>query len=222
MLRASLAIWSVLLGAASAAPLRDPSHFRGRTHSPACIVNASTVAGRSLSGEVCRAAFRSPCGAMPFVSTPLLTSGLVATRVAVAGATAGHRNRASGRVSPLRVRGGAFEDDDDDDDDADDFDDDDEAYGGASEGDFEGEDSAVAKVRRIWRATPPVTQCYVGASMALTAAAFALNGNAWPRLLELEWKPTLMRLQLWRPLTAFLFLGKLDLYYGFTLQFVWM
>ena len=64
---------------------------------------------------------------------------------------------------------------------------DDEAFGGAaSEGDFEGEDSAVAKVRRIWRSTPPVTQCYVGASMALTAAAFALNGNAWPRLLELD------------------------------------
>ena len=59
-------------------------------------------------------------------------------------------------------------------------------------------------------------------AMALTAAAFALNGNAWPKLLDLEWKPTLMRLQLWRPFTAFLFLGKLDLYYGFTLQFVWM
>ena len=50
------------------------------------------------------------------------------------------------------------------------------------------------------------------------------NGNEHVMTQEefAKWKPTLMRLQLWRPFTAFLFLGKLDLYYGFTLQFVWM
>ena len=84
----TLAFWPVLLGAASAAPLKELSHFGARSYRPACVANASTVAGRSLSGEVCRAAFRSPCGAMPFVSTPLLTSGLVATRAAVAPAAA--------------------------------------------------------------------------------------------------------------------------------------
>ena len=67
---------------------------------------------------------------------------------------------------------------------------------------------------------PPRLQAQLSEAMSLIASHDF--PNAWPKLLDLEWKPTLMRLQLWRPFTAFLFLGKLDLYYGFTLQFVWM
>ena len=99
----------------------------------------------------------------------------------------------------LRRRGGGDDDEDDDeeeedeeDDDAHLFDDDEEAV---SDADFEG-DSLKARARKAWAATPPVTQVYVGSSLALTVGSFLLAGNQWPAWLNLDWKKV-MTGQLW-------------------------
>merc|ERR1712157_75989 len=42
-----------------------------------------------------------------------------------------------------------------------------------------------------------------------------------PKVFQLDWKPTLYKLQVWRPFTAFLNLGPFGLGYIMTLQFVW-
>ena len=41
---------------------------------------------------------------------------------------------------------------------------------------------------KAWAATPPVTQVYVGSSLALTLGSFFLAGNQWPSWLNLDWK----------------------------------
>ena len=108
----------------------------------------------------------------------------------------------------MRRRGGADDDDEDEDDEDEDedeededddahlFDDDDEE-GAVSDADFEG-DSLKARARKAWAATPPVTQVYVGSSLALTVGSFLLAGNQWPQWLNLDWKKV-MTGQLWFP-----------------------
>ena len=103
----------------------------------------------------------------------------------------------------MRRRGGGEDDDDeeededeeeeDEDDDAHLFDDDDEEA--VSDADFEG-DSLKARAKKAWAATPPVTQVYVGSSLALTLGSFLLAGNQWPAWLNLDWKKV-MTGQLW-------------------------
>jgi len=110
-----------------------------------------------------------------------------------------------------------FEDDDDDDDDA--FEEDDLDEGVVDEADFEGE-SLRARFRKAWTGTPPVTQVYVGSSLALTSFFFLMNANVWPAALHLDWKPAL-RGQVWRFATAFLYYGPFGLSYLLTLHFVW-
>jgi len=82
----------------------------------------------------------------------------------------------------------------DKDDDAHLFDDDDDEEA-VSDADFEG-DSLKARARKAWAATPPVTQVYVGSSLALTLGSFFLAGNQWPAWLNLDWKKV-MTGQLW-------------------------
>ena len=100
----------------------------------------------------------------------------------------------------LRRRGGGEDDDDDEDDEEDEdddahlFDDEDEE-GAVSDADFEG-DSLKARAKKAWAATPPVTQVYVGSSLALTLGSFFLAGNQWPSWLNLDWKKV-MTGQLW-------------------------
>ena len=107
----------------------------------------------------------------------------------------------------LRRRGGGDDDDEDDDEDEDEeedeedededahlFDDEDDE-GAVSDADFEG-DSLKARARKAWAATPPVTQVYVGSSLALTLGSFFLAGNQWPSWLNLDWKKV-MTGQLW-------------------------
>ena len=74
------------------------------------------------------------------------------------------------------------------------FDDEDDE-GAVSDADFEG-DSLKARARKAWAATPPVTQVYVGSSLALTLGSFFLAGNQWPSWLNLDWKKV-MTGQLW-------------------------
>merc|ERR1719160_515471 len=93
----------------------------------------------------------------------------------------------------LRRRGGADEDEEDDDDAQ--YFDDDMDEGAVSDADFEG-DSLKARAKKAWAATPPVTQVYVGSSLALTVGSFLLAGNQWPQWLNLDWKKV-MTGQLW-------------------------
>ena len=86
------------------------------------------------------------------------------------------------------------EEEDDEDDDAHLFDDEDDEEA-VSDADFEG-DSLKARARKAWAATPPVTQVYVGSSLALTLGSFFLAGNQWPQWLNLDWKKV-MTGQLW-------------------------
>jgi len=79
----------------------------------------------------------------------------------------------------------------------------------------------LASVGDLWGKTPPMTQIFVGSSLALTLASFVLNKNVWPDLFNLEWVAVVTKLQFWRPFTSFLFFGPLGLNYLLTIHFVW-
>lgn len=144
-------------------------------------------------------------------------------------------NNANFHPSPLllTLRGGALSEDDDESDFSDDeeseeeSDDDDEDLFGLDEEDFEtaedefAEDNTVERMMNAWKKTPPLTKSYLSASFAATAYGYALNKNEFPSILSLEWQPVLKRMQLWRPLTAFLNFGPLGLGYIMTAHFVW-
>ena len=140
-------------------------------------------------------------------SQPTCSLALVAPRHGGLGRARAPIGRRRHRWAPaLRRRGGADDDDDDDeeeedeeeeddeDDDAHLFDDEDDEEA-VSDADFEG-DSLKARARKAWAATPPVTQVYVGSSLALTLGSFFLAGNQWPQWLNLDWKKV-MTGQLW-------------------------
>jgi len=138
---------------------------------------------------------------------------------------------AAAAAAPLSVpRGGALSDGydsdyDDDDDDFDDFDDLDDAFGDAdmdmiAEDDF-GEDGLVERIVSAWGKTPPFTKAYLTASAAATASGYVVNRNEFPKVLLMEWRPILTRLQIWRPFTAFLNVGPFGLGYLMTGHFVW-
>lgn len=97
---------------------------------------------------------------------------------------------------------------------------DDEGEGEGS-GAFDREKSLVINtINSIWQKTPPMTQVYVGSSIAITILSFVLNKNVWPDFLHFNWSDVLSG-QLWRVATAFLFFGQLDLFFPLTMQFVW-
>ena len=163
-----------------------------------------------------RACTTAACGlAIVAVATaPTCSLALVAPRHSMMSRARAPIGRRRHRWAPaLRRRGGGEDDDEDDDeddeeeeeeeDDAHLFDDDDEEA--VSDADFEG-DSLKARAKKAWAATPPVTQVYVGSSLALTLGSFLLAGNQWPQWLNLDWKKV-MTGQLWfvgrRPLSPF-------------------
>ena len=140
-------------------------------------------------------------------SQPTCSHALVAPRHSMMSARAPIGRRRHRWAPALRRRGGADDDDDDEDEDEDEeedeedeedddahlFEDDDEEA--VSDADFEG-DSLKARAKKAWAATPPVTQVYVGSSLALTLGSFLLAGNQWPQWLNLDWKKV-MTGQLW-------------------------
>lgn len=79
----------------------------------------------------------------------------------------------------------------------------------------------LASIRDMWDRTPPITQLYVGCSTAITLLSFAFNKNKWPSFLHFDWSPILFQGQFWRLISAFFFLGPLDIFYPLTIQFVW-
>lgn len=139
-----------------------------------------------------------------------------------------------GNVNSLKVarrtfletmRGGAVMDDDEDEED-DDFDEDDDLFGldaadfDIAEDDF-AEENTLGRMLVAWEKTPPVTKAYLSASFAATAYGYLLNKNKFPTILLMDWKLTTSRLQLWRPITAFLNVGPFGLGYVMTVHFVW-
>ena len=147
--------------------------------------------------------------ALAIVATaPTCSHALVAPRHSMMSRARAPIGRRRHRWAPaLRRRGGADDDDDDEDEDEEEdeedeedddahlFEDDDEEA--VSDADFEG-DSLKARAKKAWAATPPVTQVYVGSSLALTLGSFLLAGNQWPQWLNLDWKKV-MTGQLWFP-----------------------
>ena len=115
----------------------------------------------------------------------------------------------------LKLRGGnnEYEDEDEDDEDFD------EDFDNFSEGHVQS-NRMVSSVTDLWVKTPLITQIYVGASLLATLGSWALNKNQWPDMLYLSW-PDVLKGQIWRPLTAFLFYGPFGLNYILTIQFVW-
>lgn len=121
------------------------------------------------------------------------------------------------------IRGGAFDDSDDDYSDSDedfDFDDDGMFDFEAAEDDF-GDESTLAQIQDAYAKTPPLTKAYLTASFGAALLGYVTNKNDFPSMLQLDWKPTLTQLQIWRPLTAFLNFGPLGLGYLMTVHFVW-
>jgi hypothetical protein len=141
---------------------------------------------------------------LAIASQPSCSHALVAPRHGGLGRARTPIGRRRHRWAPaLRRRGGGEDEDEDDEEDDDEEDeeddahlfDDDEEDGAVSDADFEG-DSLKARARKAWAATPPVTQVYVGSSLALTLGSFFLAGNQWPSWLNLDWKKV-MTGQLW-------------------------
>jgi len=79
----------------------------------------------------------------------------------------------------------------------------------------------MSQIAEAYRKTPPFTKAYLTASFGAALLGYATNGNDFPNALQLEWKPTLAGMQVWRPFTAFLNFGPLGLGYLLTAHFVW-
>ncbi len=145
------------------------------------------------------------CGLAALVATaPTCSHALVAPRHSMMSRARAAIGRRRHRWAPaLRRRGGGEDDDDDEEEEEEEEDEDDDAHlfededeeGAVSDADFEG-DSLKARAKKAWAATPPVTQVYVGSSLALTLGSFFLAGNQWPAWLNLDWKKV-MTGQLW-------------------------
>ena len=142
----------------------------------------------------------------------------------------------SSDILPLKscisiIRGGAFDDDteddysDDDFSDSDfDFDDEDGMFDfDIADGDDFGDDNTLNSIIEAYHKTPPLTKAYLTASFGAAILGYMTNKNngGFPSILQLEWNPILTKLQIWRPLTAFLNFGQLGLGYLMTVQFVW-
>lgn len=85
--------------------------------------------------------------------------------------------------------------------------------------DSSGGNTVVTFCRNFIHKTPPFTLSYLSASTAITLLSFFLNQNKFPELLSFSWKG-IAKLQFWRLITGFTYLGDLDLFYPLTLQFV--
>ena len=91
----------------------------------------------------------------------------------------------------------------------------------AEHDDYFAEENTLDHMIGQWKATPPLTKAYLSASFTATMMGYVTNRNQFPKIFLLEWKPTFRRLQLWRPLTAFLNFGPFGLGYIMTAHFVW-
>jgi len=91
---------------------------------------------------------------------------------------------------------------------------------GDDDADFS-EESSLERALELWKKTPPFTKTYLTLCAAATGWGYFMNKNQFPDYLTLKWKPTLYKLQLWRPATAFLNLGSFNIGFVMTVHFVW-
>ena len=152
-------------------------------------------------------------------------------RIAVLSETTSDNILCESRITEIleKTRGGASVlDDDDEEDEESDFDADEDEFVfdddlddmGMAESDF-AEDSILDRFKDAWVKTPPLTKGYLTASLTATLYGYLFNKNEFPKILTLEWKPVLQRLQIWRVFTSFLNFGPFGLGYAMTAQFVW-
>jgi Derlin-2/3 len=136
----------------------------------------------------------------------------------------------------LTSRGGSLAQDDSDYDISEDEDSSSDAFAGTTasfssdEFDLDGnddddaafsEESSLERALELWKKTPPFTKTYLTLCAAATGWGYFMNKNQFPDYLTLKWKPTLYKLQLWRPATAFLNLGSFNIGFLMTAHFVW-
>jgi Der1-like family len=158
-----------------------------------------------------------------------------------------HKNAANFANLLQSLRGGSSDDDDQDeseddeemplmesdaDDEEEEEDDDDDMVLGLDDedfllagdaldsGDFQ-EETVVDRVVAAFSKTPPFTKMYMTASFVATLCGFVFNKNEFPKILSLEWRAVLTRLQVWRLITAFFNFGPFGLSYLMTSHFVW-
>ena len=128
--------------------------------------------------------------------------------------------------SILSTRGGDDSNDEKENEDDEDFDDDDDFAldvdsFDTAEDDFQ-EESSVGRMVDAWHKTPPLTKLYLSASFIATMTGYLSNPNhSFPAILQLDWQKTFRKMQLWRPLTAFLNVGNFGLAYVMTAHFLW-
>jgi Derlin-2/3 len=126
----------------------------------------------------------------------------------------------------LSIRGGASDPEYYESDVDSDFDDDDDMFGldlddsGDLDDDFS-EQSTLSLAVQAFQKSPPLTKMYLTASFLCSAIGYAQNKNEFPSIFLLDWKATLTKLQLWRPITAFFNFGPLGLGWLMTAHFVW-
>jgi Derlin-2/3 len=133
----------------------------------------------------------------------------------------------------LSIRGGAIDSDDEESDydsDQSDFDfsddfDDDDIFGFDIDAFDDSDDFAEqSTLSRAWDAfvdSPPLTKIYLTAAFVAAAIGYVQNNGNFPSIFLLDWKATLTRGQFWRPVTAFLNFGPLNLGWLMTAHFVW-
>lgn len=122
------------------------------------------------------------------------------------------------------IRGGASDSEYEESDFDSDFDDDlfglDFDDAGDLEDDFS-EQSTLSLAVQAFQKSPPLTKIYLTASFLCSAIGYAQNKNEFPSIFLLDWKATLTKMQLWRPITAFFNFGPLGLGWLMTAHFVW-
>ncbi|KAL7508038.1 hypothetical protein ACHAWX_000710 [Stephanocyclus meneghinianus] len=172
--------------------------------------------------------FLIACATCLFSSNARILSAPASSKINVGTfSSIGHRSFLPSRRSQIAlyrlgvIRGGALTDDDYEESDEDfDFDDEGMFDFDAAEDDF-GDESTLAQIQEAYKKTPPLTKAYLTASFGAALLGYVTNKNDFPSILQLDWKPTLTHLQIWRPLTAFLNFGPLGLGYLMTVHFVW-
>jgi Derlin-2/3 len=135
-----------------------------------------------------------------------------------------HRNHCieTPRLVLLSLRGGSSEEEDEEESDEEESDDDVFAtleVEDVNEDDFD-EDNMVDQWIQSFKDTPPLTKVYLTAAFVASALGAVLNKGEFPPIFSLDMKKVVTRLQLWRPVTAFLNLGSLGVFWLLTAQFV--
>ncbi len=121
------------------------------------------------------------------------------------------------------IRGGGSDSDYDSDSDFDFSDDDlfglDDMDVDYLEDDFS-EQSSLSLAYQAFQKSPPLTKIYLTSSFLCSAVGYLQNNNDYPSYFLLEWK-SIMKGQIWRPITAFFNFGPLGLGWLMTAHFVW-